>query len=102
MMLVHLTAFLQRNTRRTGDQMYCTGRIIYVLFIWSSIQKMFFFFTKFISNAPQPGLSGLGFDVGFFFFLMEGEVMAPIPSHVSDRAAVDHRGAMGSSAATCP
>lgn len=56
-------------------------------------------FTKFIAITPHAGLSGLGF-VGFFFLIEE--VIAPSPSRVSDRAAVDHRGVMGSSAAACP
>lgn len=51
-------------------------------------------FTKFISITTHLGLSGLGFGL-LRGFLIEGEVIAPIPPRVRDRAAVDHSGVIG-------
>lgn len=51
-------------------------------------------------NHDSPGIvwAWLWF-VGVF--LIEGEVIAPIPPRVRDRAAVDHSGVMGNLTATC-
>lgn len=58
MMLIHLTAFLQLNTRHTADQIYCTENCVCPIYMKQHAEDVF---TRFISITPQPGLAGLGF-----------------------------------------
>lgn len=72
---------------------------MYVLFIWSKVQKMFL--PSSFQSQLTWGCLGLAV-VCWGFFLIEGEeVIAPIPPRVRDRAAVDRSGVMGNSTATC-
>lgn len=83
-------AFLQRSTRHTGDQIYCAENCVCLTYMEQRSGNVI---TKFISIPPW--LEGWAW-LCCWFFLIEGEVIVPSPSSMSDRAVVGHRSVTGS------